>query len=437
MATALLQYTPELAVVDTRSMVLDVGASLSLYKGPRNLYRCIQASLQRLDVQATISMAPTAMGAWLLAGQNQTRQRRVLRQTSLEHQLDALYTSQFPPAAPYLDWLDAIGCLTLKQLKRLPRMGLRERTSELLVRMLDSAYGKTSWHLHWYQPPDVFHASSLLDFHTAHTHAVLAVAGRLIEQLCGWLQARQHGASSMQFSLHHEKGRHACPPSRITLGLSTPSRHADDFFRLLKERLQHEQLHAPVISIELHKVHSQPESEPSGELFPDRSQRRHQEGQLIDLLCARLGPDKVLQPTSLASHLPEHANRWSPVKASTKGDFSKTRLPSGPTFMSEPTLAGPALSASKTQGAPTAAKPPFWILDHPLHLETHNERPQYKGQPLQLIQGPDRIESGWWINAQQEQRDYFIACDARHRRYWIYRQRGSDAPSWFLHGIFA
>lgn len=435
-ATALLQYTPELAVFDAYSVLLNVGASLSLYKGPRKLHRHVRSCLQRLNVSARVGMAPTAMGAWLMARQSQTRQRRMLRKATLVRRLDALHVRHFPVATDYQDWLDAIGCTTLKQLNQLPRTGLRERTSLQVIAYLDAAYGKTDLHLHWYRAADTFHASCILDFHTTHTHALLAASQGLIEQLCGWLQARRQTASSMQFSLHHEKGRHACPPSRIILGLSTPSRYSGDFLRLLKERLQHERLHAPVIAIDLHQVHSQAECEPSGDLFPDRTQRRHQEGQLLDLLCARLGYDNILQPRSIASHLPEHANKWIPSRTES-GPESTASRPGHDPCTDEPVLTGPSLSSNKKIAQFMAIQPPFWILDHPLQLDTHNERPLYRGRTLQLIQGPDRIESGWWINGQQEQRDYFVACDDQHYRYWIYRQRGSDSLSWYLHGLFA
>lgn len=436
MTTALLQYTPELAVFDAHSVLLDVGASLSLYKGPRKLHRHLQACLQRLKVSAVVSMAPTAMGAWLMARQNQTKQRRMLRMPTLVRRLNALHVRHLSVTTDYQDWLDAIGCTTLKQLNRLPRAGLRERTSLQVITYLDAAYGKTDLHLHWYRPSDTFHASCNLDFHTTHTHALLAASSGLIEQLCGWLQARRQSASSMQFSMHHEKGRHACPPSRIVLGLSTPSRYSGDFLRLLKERLQHERLHAPVIAIDLHQVHSQAECEPSGDLFPDRTQRRHQEGQLLDLICARLGYDNVLQPRSIASHLPEYANQWIPSRTENEPQISGNRSGNA-RFSTEPVLAGPELSSNKKIAQFIATQPPFWILDQPLRLDTHNERPLYMGRTLQLIQGPDRIESGWWINGQQEQRDYFIACDAQHYRYWIYRLRGSDSLNWYLQGLFA
>lgn len=412
-ATALLQYTPELALSDSSSLLLDVGASLSLFKGPRNLYRSIQHSLNVAGAQAHISMAPTAAGAWLMAHQKQTKQRRVLTLSSLIRHLNTLHTSTLPMIRPYLGWLDSIGCTTLKDLTQLPRSGLSQRTSHQIVPYLDAAYGKAPMLLSWYQTPDTFHALYPLDFHTEHTHALLHTGQGLIEQLCGWLQARRQAASSLQFSLHYEKGRHACPPTCIVLNLSVPSRFAEDFLLLLKEHMQHETLQAPVIALELHSIQSQPECEPSGDLFPDRKQHLHQENQLFDLLRARLGQNSIVQPQSIASHLPEHANHWVEAGCGTPTADHSTQSKSAP-----------------------AARHPFWLIEHPVQLETRNDRPVYQGQALRLIQGPERIESGWWRNDHQ-QRDYFVASDSQHCRYWIYRQRDSDDPHWFLHGLFA
>ena len=66
-------------------------------------------------------------------------------------------------------------------------------------------------------------------------------------------------------------------------------------------------------------------------------------------------------------------------------------------------------------------------------LTTEHGEPCYEGR-LTLLEGPERIESGWWDGADIT-RDYFIACNTRGARYWIFqdlRQR-----NWFLHGIYA
>ena len=39
---------------------------------------------------------------------------------------------------------------------------------------------------------------------------------------------------------------------------------------------------------------------------------------------------------------------------------------------------------------------PVWLLQDPEPLREHGSRPLLDGQALQLLSGPERIESGWW-----------------------------------------
>lgn len=88
--------------------------------------------------------------------------------------------------------------------------------------------------------------------------------------------------------------------------------------------------------------------------------------------------------------------------------------------------------ASRPAGLPR----PLWLLDRPRALGERQGQPQHDG-PLQLLAGPERIESGWW-DGQPVRRDYFVAVDPAHRLLWIYRAApGSTSPgAWFLHGSF-
>jgi len=53
---------------------------------------------------------------------------------------------------------------------------------------------------------------------------------------------------------------------------------------------------------------------------------------------------------------------------------------------------------------------------------------------LELEQGPERIESGWW-DGRDVQRDYYVARNPAGVRLWLFRDRQS-AGRWFLHGVF-
>ncbi|NMK50422.1 DNA polymerase Y family protein, partial [Achromobacter sp. Bel] len=66
-ALALLQYTPEVALAGDDTVLLNVGASLMFFRGPRALGQRVRATLRALDLRVALGMAPTATGAWLLA----------------------------------------------------------------------------------------------------------------------------------------------------------------------------------------------------------------------------------------------------------------------------------------------------------------------------------------------------------------------------------
>jgi protein ImuB len=74
----------------------------------------------------------------------------------------------------------------------------------------------------------------------------------------------------------------------------------------------------------------------------------------------------------------------------------------------------------------------LWLLHEPTELAAQRGRPRHHG-PLALLSGPERIESGWWDEADVE-RDYYVARDPHGALLWIYRACASRR--WFLHGFF-
>ena len=72
---------------------------------------------------------------------------------------------------------------------------------------------------------------------------------------------------------------------------------------------------------------------------------------------------------------------------------------------------------------------PVWLLDEPLPLL----KPE-------ILQGPERIESGWW-DGKGVARDYYIARQSHGAqqssgaRLWVFQERQSKR--WYVHGLFA
>ncbi|MEK7946675.1 DNA polymerase Y family protein [Pigmentiphaga sp. YJ18] len=407
-ALAMLQYTPEVTLGPDTSLLLDVHASLRVFRGPLALCRRIRRTLEQLGCRARVGMAPTAHGAWLLAARATRGPRRVLRLDRLLRRIAPLPCLLLPPARPHQAWLDGIGCRTLAALMRLPRAGLQKRCGHALPHMLAQARGQAPELFDWIRAPLRFSARLEPIARLEHTAAVLIVARRLVQQLAGWLGATHTAASAIDLLLEHERGRHARPPTRLTVALAQPGWQADHLLRLLKEHLERLTLEAPAIAVALHADQLVSRAAPSEALFTDPGGTPADHDRLVELLTARLGADRVLAARPRADHRPEAANGWQP-----------------------------ALSASRTgpQDMAFEAERPLWLLAQPIALVLRGNRPYY-GTPLRLLRGPERLESGWWDGAPIS-RDYFVAESENGIRYWLYLDQALDEPRWYLHGLYA
>lgn len=408
-ALALMQYTPEIAAADERSLLLEVGASLSLFGGPRTLWQRVRASVHALGFSAGLGMAPTAQGAWLFAHdrlRSGSRLRRCMTLQTMRRRLDALPLHGLPEAAPHAEWLDGIGCRLLADVRRLPRTGLKRRTHAALLDALDRAYGESPELFDWLQAPESFSAAVELPYRIDDAPLLLFAAQRLLAQMTGWLVARQQAVSRFVLWLGHERGRAQRDPTALEIVLAEPAWQEAHLTRLLKERLNRLSLAAPVIGLRLEAAQLSAWVPPTTQLFAEPGGTSEDYHRLLELLVARLGPDAVKLPAPCADYRPELANQWQ--------------------HAAEAGLPAPA-------DMPTASRP-FWLLEQPLPLVVRQHRPFY-GSPLRLLSGPERIEAGWWDGA-LALRDYFVAQGEEGACYWVYRERDAGSARWFLHGLF-
>jgi protein ImuB len=404
-ALALMQYTPEIATIGHQSLVLDISASLSLFGGYRRLSRRVYDTVQTLGFSLTLGMAPTAQAAWLFAQDHLWR--RTIKLGTMRRYLDGLSFTCLPEAATHQEWLEGIGCRTLSNIRRLPRNGLKRRTSTSLLDALDRAYGEAPELFEWLQAPASFQATIELPYRIDQAPMLLFAAQRLLAQMSGWLVARQQAVRCFLLWLVHEKGRASLAPTTVEVTLSEPSCEEAHLLRLVKERFGQLQLLAPVIALRLEASQLSAWVAPSGQLFASPASNAQDYHRLLELLIARLGADALRLPAPCADHRPEQANQWQIVHQA---------------------------STLENAEMPTAARP-FWLLEQPLPLVVRQHRPFY-GSSLRLLSGPERIEAGWWDGA-LALRDYFVAQGEEGACYWIYRERDAGSARWFLHGLFA
>ncbi|MDE2456683.1 MAG: DNA polymerase Y family protein, partial [Burkholderiales bacterium] len=203
---------------------------------------------------------------------------------------------------------------------------------------------------------------------------------------------------------------------------------------LLRERLARVELAAPTLELRLHCKQLVRSAAPNGELFPTRQSQAQGLLRLLERLRARLGETQVLRLVPRAEHRPERAGALRPVGEGGGGGGGRP----GP--RPEPAAGRGTGPRSRQELQPGPADlplaRPFWLLEAPQALAEQGALPLFEGRALQLLSGPERIESGWWDGGLAA-RDYFIARAADGALVWIYRARLPQAgASWFLQGRF-
>lgn len=426
-AHAALAFTPAVCIQpreDTSpdTVLLEVATTLRYFGGLTKLLQRLLRAVAPLGHRVQLATAPTPLGAALLARVHRHRQCDDIE--ALHAALQAAPVWLLGPGREHWDALQGMGLNTLADLRRLPRAGLARRFGQSLLAELDAAFGDRPDPRVSLELPAQFEARLEL-FARADTSAqVLHGAGVLLGRFVAWLSARHAMARSLTLVMQHEpRWRHdAQSPADTTLdlALAEPSRDAQHLQSLLRERLAQLQLPAPTLELRLHSGEIVQRAAPNAELFPTPAGEHEGLVRLVERLQARLGMQQVIRLRCVHDHRPERASE---------------ALPADP---AAPRRAGAAVPQRPEVTAAAPMTQPVWLLWPPEPLAELDLRPLLDGRPLQLLSGPERVESGWWDQDLVE-RDYFIAQAADQALVWIYRTRRlpEEGSGWFLQGRFA
>lgn len=439
-AHALLAFTPTVVPVPPQGMLAEVQASLRCFGGPAALWQRVQQALAPLGHRVQMAHAPGPLAAQLLAcwspdpapPMHQTR--APLAPVGQGASCDPAWAEVWSrlsglPAECLLTGdahgqaaLQAMGLATLADLRRQPRAGLARRFGQTLLQALDRAHGLVADPREPICPPLQFAEQVDLHARTEHTDALLAGAAVLLARMAAWARARHARVQRFELTLHHETrlrasslGEAGAHTRMLAVALAEPTADASHWQAVLRERLQREPLAASVLSLSLRCDAPVLGPPPDAELFPSAAGAREGLVRLLERLQARLGPQGVQRLAVCAEHRPERSTSLQPVLGHA-----------------------PAPQAGGAH-APARLTRPVWLLATPQPLHERQSRPWLDGRPLQLLGGPERIETGWWDGAPVA-RDYFIAQAEDGALVWLFRLRPAPAagqPGWFLHGRFA
>ncbi len=384
------RYSSLVSLEDQDALVLEVEASLGLF-GPWPRFReSLTRDLRALGFRHQIALAPTPLAACVLAGAG--RNVAITRDSALASALSSVPLSAARLPVGSCESLAKMGVHTLRQLLALPRAGLRRRFGPALPHHLARLYGECPDPRQCYQPPDFFAARLEFNHELVHHTALLFPLRRMIEDLSTWLSRREEGVQRFELQLEHANR----PATTLTIGLLAPARDAAQLFELCRVKLEQTMLCAPVQGLSLLARDLPPFNPAPGDLFARACGDGSSWEVLRERLRARLGEDVLFQLQPHADARPERSLRAVPVL---------TREPARSAMPRRPT----------------------WLLAPPV---------PWRGTVKGILAGPERIESGWWDEG-DIRRDYYVIETPQGQRAWVFRQAGSTADHWMLHGWFA
>ena len=375
-------YSSQVSLDLPHAVVLEIGRSRRLFGTWAQLIPRMREELRSMGFRHRVVVAPNPWAARALAN---VQDDLVVDAGTLRRRLGELplARSGLPREASVA--LARMGVLRWHQLRALPRASIARRFSASVLGHLDRLEGVSPCTLTWYRPPDHFEARIDFEYDVESSQSLLFPLRRLTADLAAFLQGRDGGVQRFSLWLEHER----CPHSEIVVGLLSPEREASTLFELARGRLENAGVPAPVRSLRLRATDLPRFVPEAADLFDTRAQRQQSWPQLRERLRARLGDDSVRSLGWRADHRPERV----------LGEGTPPPLP--------------------------YTRRPGWLLPEPIAYRERIDVP---------LDGPERIEAGWWDDG-DVRRDYYVADNAAGQRQWLFRDARTDAGL-FVQGLF-
>ena len=479
------RYTPTAApwgeAEGADGLFLDIAGAAHLFGGEDQLLADLSGRLaDNFGLPARLAVADTSGMAWALARFHPFREDGDPRiYVILPSGQEAKALAPLPVEALRLSvdtcrTLRRLGFKTVGALLDKPRAPFAARFPAELLRRIDQALGRSEEPLVPIVAPPVYHTLRYLLEPIFTQNAIVALARRHMQTLAHVLTRDDAGARALRLSLYRVDGG----VTTIDIALTLPSRDVAHIVRLIDLKLEalaaSDDAGFGFEAIGLAVTHAERMQARQNELVAEGMGHGDDDAEacalLVDTLRQRLGPTSVRGFAPVASHLPERAEKLTPIDAAALGEIEETCRPPPPCFAWSPSPA----TRGRMEETGAAAWPEPNETTRPLLLLPRAEptevmalipdgpprRFRWRGVIYEVsgAQGPERIGAEWWWleflwsfprrrefrrgGAKEDaDRDYYLVEDAGGHRFWLYREglyeRETHAARWFVHGLFA
>ncbi len=454
LATWAQRYTPLVCMEAPNELLLEVRGSLRLFGGVAALLEQVRQALQQRQLVASMALSPTARASLCLA-RCQRSQRIESATVVIPMQLKTALSS-LPLGC--LRWpveievrLARFGITRLGELWRLPRADLARRIGVRYLRELDALLGRQVELRRPFRTIPIYRDHMVLDFEISSTPLLEQVLSSALHRLQRYLREHDLALGRVFIELRHREHE----ATRLCVGLATPTSEMQRVAALLHEQLNHLVLPAPVLELRLCVKQLLAAQGIASDLLAGVTQGRPAQlqtemlGRLLERLQVRLGKTAIRSLQLRADHRPECAQTTQPASLQVSGrqslnDFTVHHepveglfnKPSPVRFEDRRPSPWGRLNANGNRNVLGVQFPmqkpvrPLWLLSEPMVISDGTRPPR----ELQLIQGPERIEAGWWSDAPLK-RDYYVARHGNQSCCWVFKDL-LQASGWYVHGWF-
>jgi protein ImuB len=383
--------TPTVSIEPPESLLLEVAGSLKLFGSLDAIEGKLHSELARRYRDFRFCAAPTATGALWLA---RAGRANVLQWRQLAGSLSALplAVTRWPPEVRALLW--DLGLRTVGDCARLPREGFARRVGRSYLHELDRAFGRSVDLRAAFEAPQTWSSIAELSEESVDCAIFIEAVEHLLDELCEELDRRQAAVVELELAFKHLHR----PPTIERFDLREPISDRDRLLHLIEDRLERSALPVPAVALRMVSGVFRPLERNNADLFETKPFAECAQA-LLERLQGRFGSSAVHGLRAVSEHRPEKA--WAKAEQCV-----------------DRTARGQAL-------LPIVEERPLWLLQKPVAIEERDS--------LELVSGPERIESGWW-DEQDIARDYYTAKNGRGQKLWVFRDHRTR--SWFLHGLF-
>lgn len=409
-----IRYTPLVAIDPPDGLILDATGCSHLWGGDLLYITTIIKRLKSFGYDVKAAMADTIGTAWAITRFDATE---IVIQNNQQY-FALLF---LPPAALRLEFdtlelLDKLGLQQVQNFIGMPRAALKRRFGDHFIERLDQALGRKEEIIHPVQVPAPYHERLPCPELILTRTGIEIALQRLLETLCSRLQQEQKGLRHASFTSYRVDGK----TQKIEIGTNRVTHNCKHLFKLFELKLDtiEPDLGIELFILEASKIEaSQPMQKKIWSGNCDLNDISVSE--FIDRVSNRIGINNIHRYLPDEHYWPERSIRLASSLDEKMSISWKTDKPRPIQLLSTPERIDVT--------APIPDYPPMIF--------------RYKGKlhRIRNADGPERIETEWWLEKGQH-RDYYSVEDEEGNRYWLFRlghYTSDQKPQWFIHGFFA